>query len=240
MATLLVSQGVPMILAGDELGHTQKGNNNTYCQDNELTWLRWHLDPEQTEFLEFVRRLIALRREQPVLRRRSFFQGRSLRGSDVKDITFLDPSGQEMADEAWKEKFVKCLGMRLAGNLINEMDEHGEPVEGDTLLVLLNAHHETIPFTLPGHGDDQFWELALQTADVSQQELQRGAEAARKLVPGVTGETIAAADSTMRAVVPAAGTGSDTLVTAEPMLLGGQQFYLQGRSLAILRVQQQH
>ena len=165
-----------------------------------------------------------------MLRRRSFFQGRSLRGSDVKDITFLDPSGQEMADEAWKEKFVKCLGMRLAGNLINERDERGEPIEGDTLLVLLNAHHETISFTLPAHGDEEFWELVLSTADVTQQELHSGTAAA--------GLIASAVDSTLRAVVPAARSEeSDTLVTAEPMLLGGRQFHLQGCSLAILKVQ---
>jgi isoamylase len=151
IATLLVSQGVPMILAGDELSHTQQGNNNVYCQDNELTWLNWDLTPEQQEFLEFVRRVIRLWREQPVL------QG-------------FDPSGQEMSDEAWNAGFVKCLGLRLAWDLINEVDARGEPIEGDTLLILLNAHHEPIPFTLPAVPDGQ-WMLELDSGDPSAADL---------------------------------------------------------------------
>jgi glycogen operon protein len=165
MATLLLSQGVPMLLAGDELGHTQKGNNNAYCQDNDLTWLSWELAPEQKEFLTFVRRLIQLRKQQPVLQRRKFFQGRAIRGSTIKDIMWFEPSGQEMTDKAWKAGFVRCLGVRWAGKLTNEVNERGEPIVGDTLLILLNAHHESIVFTLPA-SDDGPWERILDTARV--------------------------------------------------------------------------
>ena len=111
--------------------------------------------------------MVRLWQKQPVFQRRRFFQGRAIRGSDIKDISWLSPAGQEMADEAWNAGFVKCFGMRLAGDIIGEMDEHGEPIVGDTLLVLLNAHHEPIPFTLPAHQEGQQWEFVLDTADGS-------------------------------------------------------------------------
>src|SRR5262249_27765811 len=149
MATLLLSQGVPMICAGDELGQTQNGNNNTYCQDNELTWLNWELDAERQSFLGFVRRVTALWKDHPVFRRRDFFQVRPLRGEAIKDISFIEPSGNEMADAAWDAGFIRCLGLRLAGDQIGDVDERGEPIVGETFLLLLNAHHEPIPFRLP-------------------------------------------------------------------------------------------
>ena len=165
IATLLMSQGVPMLLGGDELSHTQKGNNNAYCQDNELTWLNWELDDEQREFLEYVKKVTRLWRTQPVLQRRRFFQGRAIRGSDIKDISWFDPSGQEMSDEAWSNGFVRCLGVRLAGDLIGEMDERGDQIRGETLLMLLNAHHEAIPFELPLTKTEHRWERLLDTAN---------------------------------------------------------------------------
>jgi len=165
VATLLLSQGVPMLLSGDELSHSQKGNNNAYCQDNELTWLNWNLNDEQKSFLEFVHMVSQVRREQPVFRRRKFFQGRAIRGSDIKDLSFFEPSGKEMSDEAWNAGYVKCLGLRLAGDLIGDVDERGEPIVGDTLLVLLNAHHETIPFILPESKPEHNWQRLLDTAD---------------------------------------------------------------------------
>jgi glycogen operon protein len=164
MATLLFSAGVPMICGGDELSHTQKGNNNAYCQDNELTWLNWELTPAQQEFLAFVKLAARIRREQPVFQRRKFFQGRGIRGSNVKDLSWFDPNGGEMTDEAWDAGYVKCLGMRLAGDVIGEQDERGEPITGDTLLLLLNAHHEPIPFKLPAGRPEQHWEVMLDTA----------------------------------------------------------------------------
>ncbi len=164
-ATLLLSQGVPMLLGGDELSHTQKGNNNAYCQDNELTWLNWELDVEQRDFLEFVRTVIRVWQENPVFHRRKFFKGRAIRGSDIKDISWFEPSGQEMCDDAWNAGFVKCLGARLAGDLIGDRDERGEPLVGDTVLLLLNAHHEALPFTLPKAKAEHRWERLLDTAE---------------------------------------------------------------------------
>jgi glycogen operon protein len=163
MATVLLSQGVPMICGGDELSHTQQGNNNAYCQDNELSWLHWELDAAQRGFLEFVRQAIRIWTEQPVFQRRKFFQGRRIRGSDIKDISWFDPSGQEMTDEAWGAGFVRCLGVRLAGDVIDEVDDHGERIIGDTLLLLLNAHHEPIAFTLPTTRLEHHWETVLDT-----------------------------------------------------------------------------
>ena len=163
MATLLLSQGVPMICAGDEISRTQRGNNNAYCQDSKLSWLNWDLKAPQTELLEFVKGLIRFRAGQPVLRRRQFFQGRPIRGSGVKDVVWLEPSGNEMEDAAWNAGYVRCLGMLLAGDQIEETDERGRHLEGDTLLLLLNAHDEPIRFTLPGHADGS-WERVFDTA----------------------------------------------------------------------------
>ncbi len=167
IATLFLSEGVPMLLAGDELSHTQNGNNNAYCQDNELTALHWNLNEEQQRFLDFVRELIAIRQEEPVLHRRKFFQGRKIRGTDIKDLAWFSPDGKEMSDEAWSAGFVKCLGMRLAGDKMDEVDEHGQPIVGDTLLVLLNAHHEMIRFTLPVTRPEHHWQRMFDTGDPS-------------------------------------------------------------------------
>lgn len=163
MTTLLLSQGVPMLRQGDEIMHTQQGNNNTYCQDNELSWLNWELDEPERQFLEFTRRVCRLWREHPVFQRRKFFQGRALRGSGVKDISFFNPSGAEMSDDDWNAGFVKCLGVRLVGDLIDDVDERGEPIIDDTAMILLNAHHETIPFTLPETRLGQVWERVIDT-----------------------------------------------------------------------------
>ncbi len=165
IATLFLSQGVPMICGGDELGHTQHGNNNAYCQDNDLTWLNWELNDGQKDFLDFVRKAARIWREQPVFQRRKFFQGRGLRGSGITDISFFEPAGKEMSDDAWNAGFVKCLGVRLAGDLIGDVDVRGEPIVGDTLLLLLNAHHEPLPFLLPQAKEGQRWERLLDTAD---------------------------------------------------------------------------
>jgi glycogen operon protein len=164
LATLMLSQGVPMMLAGDELCHTQGGNNNAYCQDNEISWLDWTLDEQKQKFLNFAKRLTQIWREQPVLKRRKFFQGRSIRGENIKDLCWFSPTGKDMSDQDWTA-FVRCLGMRLAGDLIGETDERGNPIVGDTLLVLMNAHFEAIPFTLPPTRDEHEWELLFDTAD---------------------------------------------------------------------------
>ena len=167
MASLMLSVGVPMMLGGDELSHGQHGNNNTYCQDNELTWLDWDLDERKQQFLEFTKKVLFIRMTQPVFQRRKFFLGRAIRGSDVKDISFFSPSGDEMSDGDWNAGFVKCLGIRLAGDLINDESERGEPIVGETLLVLLNGHWEPIPFTLPPTLHGHLWERLLDTAETS-------------------------------------------------------------------------
>jgi isoamylase len=154
MASLLLAQGVPMLSGGDELARTQHGNNNAYCQDNEISWTHWDPTPEAEELLLFTRRVIAFRRAQPVLRRRNFFQGRALRGAGVKDIVWLDSSGHEMTDEAWNAPEVRSLGVILAGDAMDEIDERGQCVTGDTLLVLYNASSDTVVFTLPGDGTE--------------------------------------------------------------------------------------
>ncbi len=154
-----------MICGGDELGHTQQGNNNAYCQDNELTWFDWELDDARRGFLEFVKKVLKVRRSQPVFQRRKFFKGRPIRGTDVKDISWLDPGGGEMTDEAWNAGYVKCVGIRLAGDLIDEVDDEGEPIVGETVLILLNAHHEPLPFTLPKHQPERHWERLVDTSD---------------------------------------------------------------------------
>jgi isoamylase len=164
VATLLLAQGVPMLLGGDELSHSQKGNNNGYAQDNDITWLNWDLDERRQAFMAFVKKVVVIRQTQPVFERRSFFHGRSIRGSDIKDISFLGPDSHEMDDHAWSAGFVRCVGVRLAGDLISDVTERGDPIVGDTIMMLLNAHHEPIPFTLPCCKQGQKWERLFDTA----------------------------------------------------------------------------
>jgi glycogen operon protein len=134
MASLMLSAGVPMISGGDELSRTQQGNNNAYSQDNELSWTHWDLTADQRDFLEFTRRLVAFRAREPVLTRRKYFQGRSIRGAGVKDIYWLDPKGHEMTDEAWNTSLVRSLGVLMVGDAIDDVDERGRQVTGDTVL----------------------------------------------------------------------------------------------------------
>ena len=163
LATLLLSQGVPMLQAGDERGRTQHGNNNAYCQNNEISWLDWKLDRPRRELLEFTKLAIELFHQHPVLRRRKFFQGRHIRGSEVKDLAWFRPDGKEMNDEDWDNWHTRCLGLRLAGDAIEEVDTHGNPIRDTTLLMLLNAHYDAIPFVLPAHRVGVRWEVALDS-----------------------------------------------------------------------------
>jgi isoamylase len=165
LATLLTSIGVPMLSGGDELGRTQHGNNNAYCQDNETSWTHWDLDADGRDFLEFTRRLIRVWRTNPVLRRRKFLQGRRIRGIDAADITWLDPSGREMTDEMWNSPDARALAMRLNGDAIDEADEHGERIAGNTLLVLFNSSHDAEAFTLPADRPNDRWEILFDTFD---------------------------------------------------------------------------
>jgi isoamylase len=164
LATLLLSQGVPMLLAGDELGHTQLGNNNAYCQDSPLTWLNWDLTPEQRDLLEFVRGLIRLRKQNPVFRRRHFFQGRPIHGVDVKDLYWLTPAGTEMSDQDWNTGYARCLGIGLPGDQIDETNAQGERIVGDSFLILLNSDHECVSFQLGSRVRDENWKLMFDTS----------------------------------------------------------------------------
>jgi len=168
LATLLLSQGVPMLLAGDEFGHTQKGNNNAYCQDNDVSWLNWKWTAEQRQLQSFVRQLVAVWKAQPVLQQRHFFQGRPIHGANVKDVTWFDSTGSEMTDKEWTSGWMRSFGVRWAGDMLPGTDERGREISGDTLLLLFNTHHEHINFRLPSHKEDQVWELLFNTTDPSE------------------------------------------------------------------------
>ena len=165
LATLLLSQGTPMILAGDERGRSQGGNNNAYCQDNEISWLDWRADPEAEAICAFTRRLIALRRQHPLLHRRSFFQGPLNPGGAEYDVEWLSPDGQEVSPALWNNSELRCFGLLLNGRVMREVDERGRPVHDDVLLILFNAGHDPIPFILPDWPDDPLWEVLIDTAD---------------------------------------------------------------------------
>jgi isoamylase len=164
LATLLLSQGVPMMYAGDAIGHTQMGNNNAYCQDNPISWLSWVLQPEDRNLLAFVQRMINLRKRHPVFRRRHFFQGRPIKGANVKDVQWLNSSGNEMNEDEWRDPSVRCLGMFLAGQGLDETDERGRKFGDENFLVLLNANHEDVAFTLPAFHPGARWSAWMDTS----------------------------------------------------------------------------
>jgi len=161
LTTLFLSQGVPMLLAGDEIGRTQGGNNNAYCQDNEINWLDWGLDGPKKELFEFTRQLIRLRRDHPVFRRKRFFRGRKLFGSNLKDIEWMKPDGNEMTEQDWNQSSFGTIGILLAGDAIGEFDEKGRRITDATFMLLLNAHPDPVLFKLPASGHP--WELILYT-----------------------------------------------------------------------------
>ena len=163
MATLLLSQGVPMIAAGDERGRTQQGNNNAYCQDNEISWMDWSLDEERKEMLDFTRLLARLRQQHPSLCRRRFFFGRRVHGADIRDIVWLQPTGGEMTEQEWHVGYVRCIGMLLNGEAMHEWADDGKIIYDSPLLILFNAHHEAIPFSIPPCGEHQRWQVVLDT-----------------------------------------------------------------------------
>ncbi|MBD3420675.1 MAG: glycogen debranching protein GlgX [Chitinivibrionales bacterium] len=165
-ATLFLSQGTPMLLAGDECGHTQLGNNNTYCQDNELTWMNWDLDEHAGDLLEFARKLIWFRRKHPVFRRQHFFQGRPLLGRNVKDIIWFKADGMEMNEDDWQNDGYKFIGVYLSGEGVLDRDEQGNRILDDSFLLLLNAWHETVRFKIAS-GTGSGWRLAFDTCDLS-------------------------------------------------------------------------
>ena len=152
LASLFFSQGVPMLVAGDEMGRTQRGNNNAYCQDNDISWLDWQLDGDGERLLAFTRQVVRLRRSHPALRRRTY--------PKPSDVCWLTPQGGEMSEADWQLPFARCLGMLLLGDRLAERDAYGATIEDDDLLILLNAHHEPIEFRLP----EPDWRVLVDTA----------------------------------------------------------------------------
>jgi glycogen operon protein len=161
LATLLLSQGVPMLLGGDEIGRTQGGNNNAYCQDNEISWYDWHNADQQ--LLEFTRRLIAFRLQHPVFRRRGWFKGRPYRGRGTADIAWHKPDGVEMSQEDWNEWFAKSFVVFLNGDVLRSRDEHGKRMRDDSFLLLSNAHVDTVAFTIPIANWSRQWQPVMDT-----------------------------------------------------------------------------
>jgi glycogen operon protein len=153
-----------MLCGGDEFGRSQKGNNNAYCQDNEISWFNWERNEENNRLLEFTKKLIRLRKDHPVFRRPKFFQGRRIRGSEIKDVMWFNPGGNEMSEEEWASPFARCLGMLLSGDTVDVLTFEGEPIRDETFLLLINAHYEPIPFVMPGE-EHLEWEMILDTTE---------------------------------------------------------------------------
>jgi glycogen operon protein len=153
LATLLFSHGVPMLVAGDEMGRTQHGNNNAYCHDSKLSWLDWELDADASTLLDFARRLAHLRAAHPAFRRRRY----------SRNISWLNPAGAAMSEGEWKQPHARSVGVYLSGRELPERDERGRPVEDDDLLLLLNAHHDAVEFVLPGGGQGR-WDALVDTS----------------------------------------------------------------------------
>ena len=163
LTTLMLSQGVPMLLGGDEIGRTQRGNNNAYCQDNEISWYDWeHID---NDLLQFTRRLIGFRNRHPVFWRRRWFQGRPIHGTEVGDIGWFTPGGTSMTEDDWRAGFANSLGVFLNGRAIPSPNERGEPILDDTFYVMFNTHREPLEFTLPDDRWSERWTAVLDTAE---------------------------------------------------------------------------
>ena len=176
LATLLLSQGTPMLSHGDERGRTQHGNNNAYCQDSELSWVDWSLDEARRSLLAFTKKLTALRHAHPILRRATFFKGRPLRGSDVSDILWFRHDGADMTDADWSNSGTRSLGVFYAGDGLDETDHEGNEIRDDDMLLLVNAHSEPIDMLLPFKDDPRGWELLIDTANDEAQELRQGGD----------------------------------------------------------------
>ncbi len=165
LATLLLSQGVPMLCGGDEFGRTQYGNNNAYCQDNEISWFNWVWDDKNEDLFEFTRKLIQIRKDFPVLHRRKFFQGRRIRGTDIRDIRWVRPDGMDMTEEEWNNSLVRVLGMLLNGSVMDEYNERGERIRDDVVLLMINGYWEDVEFCVPGKPGEPDWEVLIDTDD---------------------------------------------------------------------------
>jgi glycogen operon protein len=171
LATLFLAQGTPMLLAGDELGRTQRGNNNAYCQDNEITWIDWEaIDDDGRALLAFTRKLIALRNALPVLRRNRFFTGVHNDQLGVKDVTWLSPTGEEMTEQQWTDPHARCLGIMLDGRAqTSGIKRRGSDA---TVLIVVNSHDGVVPFTLPEVAGGEGWELLIDSNSPDMLEMQ--------------------------------------------------------------------
>jgi glycogen operon protein len=165
LVSLLLSQGVPMILSGDEIGRTQRGNNNAYCQDNELSWLDW--DGADSALLEYTRALVALRKRHRIFRRKSWFRGRPIRSGGPKDIGWFKPDGTEMSAEDWNVGFAKSVGVYLGGRSIPDLNADGSRALDETYYVIFNAHYEALDFVIPDLDWGKSWQRILDTAAAS-------------------------------------------------------------------------
>ncbi|MBW3662866.1 MAG: glycogen debranching protein GlgX [Actinobacteria bacterium] len=186
LTTLLLSQGVPMLLGGDELGRSQGGNNNAYCQDNEISWCDWNEIDEP--LLAFTRELLRIRREHPTFRRRGWFEGRPLHGEEVEDIAWFTPEGEQMSDDDWNHARARSMQVFLSGESMARPDRRGQRITDDSFLILFNAHPEAVTFTIPDGTWAKSWELMLDTSAA----LPPGDEPGREAVPGGTERVVPA------------------------------------------------
>ena len=166
LATLMLSQGVPMLCGGDEVARSQRGNNNAFCQDDELTWYDWNLDPPRRRLMDFTSRLIHLRRDHPNLHRRKFFQDRNIRGSVVRDIAWYNTTGEEFGEENWNAAWNKSLAVMLNGKTLGYPDDDGKDIQDDSFLIMINAYHEGVEFTLPKPPNGSPWSHILNTDNI--------------------------------------------------------------------------
>ncbi|NMG11381.1 glycogen debranching protein GlgX [Brasilonema sp. UFV-L1] len=165
LTTLMLSQGIPMLLGGDEIGRTQKGNNNAYCQDNEISWFDWDLQQANEDLVNFSRELIYFRRQHPVFRRRKWFQGRPIHGKGISDIAWFNPDGTEMTQEQWDIGYAKSIAMYLDGNQLPSVGPKGERISDDSFLLFFNAHYETLEFSLPEGMQHREWAVVIDTKE---------------------------------------------------------------------------
>jgi glycogen operon protein len=172
MATLAFSQGVPMLTAGDEMGRTQGGNNNAYCQDNPTSWINWRLSATDCEMLEFTREVLRIARGLPMLRRRKYFSGRGVETSRIKDVTWLRFDGRELQIEDWTSVKTQSLGMLIHGGLHDQTDELGEPLVGPMILLVLNASNRSKLFVLPRIRIRGTWKEMVNTAQSSRRSVR--------------------------------------------------------------------
>jgi isoamylase len=166
LATLMLSQGVPMLCGGDEVARSQRGNNNAFCQDNELTWYDWNLDEPRRRLMEFTGRLIQLRLKHPNLHRRKFFQDRKIRGSVVRDIAWYNTNGEEFGEENWNNTWNRSLAVMLNGKTLGYTDDEGNPLEDDSFLIMINAYHEGVEFTVPPPPNGTPWKFCMRTENI--------------------------------------------------------------------------